>query len=232
MAHAHEGGRDGVEQEPANELVGRQGHGLAPAGVAAISIGEGDGTVLNREQPVVGDGDAMGVAADVVQDRLGAAKSTLGIDHPLLVVELSEQAAKGRLRGEVRDLAGENEAAVVKGCLEKCQELAAKDLGQRLDRKQEVRARGDPPLPIPRERAAGDGAVEMDVVAQGLVPGVQDGSDTDGAAHAALAIGAEFEQGLRDCSEKNVVERLLVSQRDGIELVRDREDKMGIWDWE
>jgi len=181
VAHTHEGGWNGVKQEPANELVGRQRHRLSLVGVAAIPIGECDDAVFNREDAVVGDGDAMGVSADVVQNRSGAGKGALGIDHPVLGVELSKKAAKGRFRGEARRLTWEDELPVLKGLIEEVQELASKDLGQGSDRKQEVRACRDPPLSIAGERAAGDGAVEMDVVAQGLVPGMQDGRDAERA---------------------------------------------------
>lgn len=65
---------------------------------------------------------------------------------------------------------------------EEVEELTAEDFGQSLDWEEEVGPSRGPIVPILGERPAGDGAVEMDVVAQGLVPGVQDGRDAEHAA--------------------------------------------------
>jgi hypothetical protein len=70
----------------------------------------------------------------------------------------------------------------------------------------------------------------MDVVAQGLVPGVQDRRDAERAAEAALGIGPEFQKRLRHRAKENVVDRRLVAKRDGIKLMRKREDKMEVRD--
>src|SRR5271166_466906 len=43
---------------------------------------ERDGAVLERDQPAVGDGDAMGVAGEISEHRLGPAEGSLGIDDP------------------------------------------------------------------------------------------------------------------------------------------------------
>ena len=138
MAHAHERGRQGVEHEPADEFVGRQGHGFALVGVAAVSIRECDHAVFDREYPVVRDRDAVGVAADVIEDGLRSREGALGVDHPLLFVELGDQLAKGRFVGEVLDLAGEDQFPVVKRLLKEIEELSPEDLRHGPDREQEV----------------------------------------------------------------------------------------------
>jgi hypothetical protein len=53
---------------------------------------------------VVGEADAVGVAAEVVEDLGGAAEGPLGVDDPLLVVELIvEERAEGPRVGQVGD---------------------------------------------------------------------------------------------------------------------------------
>jgi len=48
--------------------------------------------VGDREQPVVGDGDAVSVAGQVVKDVFWSAEGGLGIDDPVL---LKQSAQKG-----------------------------------------------------------------------------------------------------------------------------------------
>jgi hypothetical protein len=43
---------------------------------------------------MVGDGNAMRIACEIVQNMLGTAEGWLGIDDPVLVEELSEKLAK------------------------------------------------------------------------------------------------------------------------------------------
>ncbi len=43
---------------------------------------EGHLAVLQRNKALVGDGHAMGVARQVLQDLLGSSKGWFGIDHP------------------------------------------------------------------------------------------------------------------------------------------------------
>ena len=38
---------------------------------------------MERNEPVIGNRDAMGVAAEIVQRMLGTGKWALGIDHPI-----------------------------------------------------------------------------------------------------------------------------------------------------
>ncbi|ESY10731.1 hypothetical protein X751_30775 [Mesorhizobium sp. LNJC395A00] len=38
--------------------------------------------ILDIDEPVVGDGDAVRVAADVIEDLFGAGKWRLGVDDP------------------------------------------------------------------------------------------------------------------------------------------------------
>jgi len=82
MANAVEPIRYGVQQEPPHELIGGERHHLGLAVVAVVFPGEADLTIVEPPQPAVGDGDAMGVAAQIGQHLLGAGERTLGVDHP------------------------------------------------------------------------------------------------------------------------------------------------------
>jgi hypothetical protein len=62
-----------VEQEAADELARAEGHAAdALAAIAAIVLdAEGDTPVVEGDQAAVGDGDTVGVAGEIGEDRLG-----------------------------------------------------------------------------------------------------------------------------------------------------------------
>src|SRR5215217_5787246 len=58
-----------------------------------------DAVVSHADEPVVGNGDAVRVAHQVVQHVAGAAKRRLRVDHPRLPVERAEPDPKGGVGG-------------------------------------------------------------------------------------------------------------------------------------
>ena len=57
--------------------------------------------VLKGYEPMVGDGDAMGIAGQVVEDMFRTAERWLGIDHPVLAEQLPEEVGEAAGSGEV-----------------------------------------------------------------------------------------------------------------------------------
>jgi hypothetical protein len=55
---------------------------------------KGDSIILKRNQSMVGNGDPVRIASEIVQNTLGTSEGWLGIDDPVLVEELSEKLAK------------------------------------------------------------------------------------------------------------------------------------------
>ena len=55
---------------------------------------ESDVAIGNREQPAVGDGDAMCVARQIGEHLLGAGERTLGVDDPFALAQGSEIGAE------------------------------------------------------------------------------------------------------------------------------------------
>jgi hypothetical protein len=70
-------------QKAAHELQRWQGHGL-PALVLSILIAEADVTVRDREQPAIGQGDAVDISAQVIQHLLWALHGRFAVDDPPL----------------------------------------------------------------------------------------------------------------------------------------------------
>lgn len=86
-------GKD-VEEEAATELTERKRLGPGAAR-AIVFVAEGDGLVVYVDQPVVGDGDAVGVAGQVLENLLGAVEGRLGVDDPLRGPGLMKEAVEG-----------------------------------------------------------------------------------------------------------------------------------------
>src|SRR5215472_5970499 len=74
--------RQDVQEETADELVRIQRHRLLLAIMTIILVAECDLAVIDVQQAIIGDGHAMCVTADVVQNLLGPGKRTLGVHHP------------------------------------------------------------------------------------------------------------------------------------------------------
>ena len=116
--------RQDMEQEAANEVVGLQGHDFLPVVMAIIFPAKTDPAVVNTKQAVVGNGDTMGVAAQVVEDLFGTAEGRFGVNHPLGL------AKRGQVLGEslrlTKSLQGRKELqlALGKGRLQVLEEKA------------------------------------------------------------------------------------------------------------
>ena len=85
VADAMEALRQDVHQEAADELVRGERHRLVAGGAvgAIILVSEGDAVVVAGDQSAVGDGDAVGVARQISEHRLGSAERRLEVDVPL-----------------------------------------------------------------------------------------------------------------------------------------------------
>ena len=71
-------------------------------------------------------------------------------------------------------MAWEDKLLLIEGLLEKVEELTAEDDAEGFDTEEEVFAGGDPTSLIERQSTGRDKAVEVEVVLELLVPGMQD----------------------------------------------------------
>src|ERR1035438_3957390 len=95
VADALETRRKGVLQETPDELFGGNRHHLL--GLLLVPVvfpGEGDLAVFQRQQAVVGDGHAMGIAPQVFEHVLRTTERRLSVNHPFALVQ------RRQIRGE------------------------------------------------------------------------------------------------------------------------------------
>jgi len=150
-----------VEQEAAQELVDRQSQEPLLVGVRGVSPTEGDVALLKGDESAVGDGDAVGVAAEIAQRVLRSAEGWLGIDNPVVAEQGSEPCGEGSWFRQWREVTVELELVLVEGGFQSGDELAAKDPAEHLDRQKERMTRRDPAHVIGSEAASGGHAVNM-----------------------------------------------------------------------
>jgi hypothetical protein len=108
-----------VQQEAADELVGGQ------RGTRAVLGGEGDAAIVEGNEALVGDADAVGVATEVPEDLTRAPEGGLAVDDPGLAVEVVLEPSEGDGIGEVGAGSGELELPALAGAGERGEELAA-----------------------------------------------------------------------------------------------------------
>lgn len=95
----YEAVRQDVKQEAADELEDVNGHPFSTVAVLPIPVREGDLLILAGEQPVVGDGDSVGIASQVGHHSICIGKGRLDVDGPLHRVESIDQILERRLDG-------------------------------------------------------------------------------------------------------------------------------------
>ena len=84
VTDAHEAARKQVKQEAAQELLDLQSHEPLLVAMGGVSPLEGDIARGESDQPAVGDGDAMGVGAQIAQHMSRPSEGPLGVDDPVM----------------------------------------------------------------------------------------------------------------------------------------------------
>jgi len=174
MPDAHEAQGDKMEQKAPEKLVGLQRHDLLPMPLATVAIGEADVAVTDIDQTVVGNGDAVRVTAEILQNLLGAGPRRLGIDDPLVSIELIKVGGEALRGPELGHLGCERESPGGRQPVKGLEELGAEDGAQRLDWEEEAWMRRNPLGAVGYQGPTGDQAMDMEVGIEELIPRVQE----------------------------------------------------------
>src|SRR5277367_5585617 len=116
----------------------------------------------------------------------------------------------------------ELECAGMKGGLESGDKLAAEDTTEHFDGKKEGAARGDPAGMIRSETAGGNHAVDMGMMLQSLVPGMEHSEEAD-LGSKVPRIAGDLQQGFGAGVKQQVVDQTLVLQCERSEFPRECE---------
>src|SRR6266853_5754996 len=121
---------------------------------------------------MVGDGHAMGVAAEILQHIWGATEGTFQVDDPVLSKQWPEPSSEDLGLGEELQVFGEAELPTLEGLPEGRDELATKDLTRYRFGQEVVARRADPAGVIERETSGGHHRMNVGMKPDLLVPGV------------------------------------------------------------
>ncbi len=131
----------------------------------------------------------MDVAAKVIEQMFRRPKRLFGVDDPRLLAQLFEQVVEGSRIGQGSGLTWEDELVLIECLLEKVEKLTLEDDTEGLDTEEEVFTGGDPTGLIEREHSFREEAVEVEVVLELLVPGMQDTDKAWGSPKVSASEG-------------------------------------------
>lgn len=132
-----------------------------------------------RDQAVVGDGDAVGIAAEILQDVLGSAEGWFGVDDPIFAEERTQPSSEELGMGEWCEFSGQVQLAAFEGGLQASDELTTKHAPQYREGKEEAWVGSNPVGVIAGESAGGNDTVDMGMKLEFLVPGVEHAEEAD-----------------------------------------------------
>ena len=106
MANADITVREYVEQEATQELRNRDRQGSFLVAMGGVAPAKGDLVLVERDQAVVGNGDAMGVAAEVLQNMFGTSEGWFAVDDPLMTEQWPQECSRLRTIGRFNTFLG------------------------------------------------------------------------------------------------------------------------------
>jgi len=219
--------RQDMQPKAADEFIQGERHFRFAGSVGIVLVGKGDGLLgrVERQQPSIGDADAMGIARQVGQYRLRPGERPLGIDHPTFAASLLHQLLKGVALRQRLQLAVKLQFSFGVKLAQTVAELPAIDFRQGFDRKKPVGRSSLPAWAIEPQTAAGDDAMQVIMVQQGLAPGVQHGCNAD---LRVQAVAPKLQQRGGNGLEQQGIKPGLVLLDGRIEFMRQREHQMEV----
>lgn len=221
-----ETGREHVHEETAYEL--HAGDGDLPFGIPGPPAPgrEGDGILSQREDPAVGDGDLMGVTAEIFDGVPKPVKGSLYVGAPVLKVKGIPEFSPPAGVPQLFMGGGENQPPVLEKGLEAREELPLELVPEDLHADEEILLHCPDPV-VRRKPAAGNDAVHVHVVIEFLVPCVEHLYDAGDRAEMFF-IGGKFQKRLRTAPVEETVEQRLVGIKERIELMGERKDHVEV----
>jgi hypothetical protein len=201
MANADKPSWQYVQQKAAQEFVDVEGQKSLLVFVGGVPPTERHFVVYKRDEAVVGNRNAMSIGAEIAKHLLGSAERWFAVDYPAERVELVDQASKQLRLSQAAKHAVELKLSGGVCLLKRFQELAAEDFTQNSLREEEpITARTHPLRVIPRQAARSYDAVNVGMMLEFLIPGVEDAEESDFGAEM-LGVCRDLDQRLGTATE-------------------------------
>lgn len=198
-----------MKEEPSDEFIGLQCHGLLFITIGIIPPAERDIAVLDLEDTVITDSDPVGISAQILKDTLGAVERRLAIDNPFFMIELPSEHLKGSSVLQMTDAAREDKITRFKTAFEIVQELVLEQLRQNLYMDEEILPTRYPAASVGGQSSSRYDTVNMGMIHEVLSPGVKD-ADKPYACAEMLRIIGECHKRLGDRAEQYIVHDPLI----------------------
>ena len=197
-----------MEQKPAQKFLGVDGHQSLLAAVRIIFPAKRHLTIGNIDNPVIGDGDTMRVAGQIMENMFGSSEWPFGVDDPV-IAQRPEKGMESFLFCQRFQIAREMKLSEAERAFETGDELAPKDTAQHFHRQKEWVTGVNPALMVERETTGWDDAVYMRMRLKILPPGVEHAEETD-LRPEVFRIGSNLQQRSGTGSEEKIINNLLV----------------------
>jgi hypothetical protein len=129
--------------------------------VGRVTPAKSNLAVRHSDEAVVGDSDAVGIAAEILQHVLGSAEGWFGVDDPIFAKERTQPGSEELGMGERCEFSGEVQLAALESGSKSGDELATKHATQYSNGKEEAGMRSNPAGVIAGESAGGNDTVDM-----------------------------------------------------------------------
>ncbi|HEY4355591.1 MAG TPA: hypothetical protein VGN16_07590, partial [Acidobacteriaceae bacterium] len=187
-----------------------------------------DFAVGKVHDPMVGNGDAMRVAGQIVTNMFRSAEWWLRINYPVLTEQGSKKGVKRFSSREHFHATGKRQLSGMESALQAGDEPSAENSAQHFYRQEESVARVNPVLMIGSETAGRNYAMNMRMDLQILSPGVQDAEEADLCAQV-LRVGCDVKECCSADAKEEIIDDLLVLQSQPGKFVRNGEDYMHVF---
>lgn len=179
MTYPHESWREHVKQEAPDELLSVESHRLLLSSIGVVLPAKRDAAVVERNEAIVRDGDAMGIASQVLQDLAWPTERFFRVDNPFGCVERGYEFFPVGEASEFNYATVKRDGTFRVRLLQIPEELVSEQAAEDTHGNKEIFARGDPASLVGGDPAAGNNAVDVRVVMKRLSPGMEDGQEAD-----------------------------------------------------
>ena len=225
---AHETAWQHMQQKTAQKLLGRQRQQPLFVSVCGIAPAECDLLILHGDEASIRDCYPVGICAQIAKDLLRSAESRLRINHPAQGEQLTDEALKQAALRPVPEAAMESQPARSLSLPESFDELAAEHRAENIVGEEEAKVAGAHPVRMVRRESAGNHhAVNMRMMLQFLVPGMEHAEEADLGSEVP-GIGSDLDQRPGTGAEQQSVDHFFVLQRQRRQLMRQCEHDMSV----